>query len=77
MAYSPYRGTFRSFEDAVAFANTTIADSNAADFAGVPLRSYEIFEVAGIYGPYFEVAFIPEYVVIAGTRFDNPIAVAA
>jgi hypothetical protein len=46
-----------SFEAAVALANEYLADTNAADFAGIAYTGYIIFETEGLYANLYEVVF--------------------
>lgn len=56
-ANHPSSAIFTNLEDAVAYADEFVADSNAADYVGIPATSYVIFSAEGIYGTTYEVAF--------------------
>jgi hypothetical protein len=53
----PFSIIAATYAEAVAAAETFIADSNAADFVGIPATSYTVAETTGILGTNFVVTF--------------------
>lgn len=66
-----HTATFTDLGDAVAYGDDFVAESNLADFGGIPASSFAIFETETLYGTRYEVSFVRPFAIIAGVEFPT------